>query len=173
MSFRLIVSDHKPVISDHIQDILEDFLLDIGYLSGRKTGEEVQESVPFRLWTECLLKNPEQYRTIDEFATILDTSKPTIYRHLNKLKNLDLIEEKELTIEDNGEVIKKGYRLIQGDLTKAWHVTELNVESNMKRYRETVERINKLSKGESIVRSYKCPKCGEDIKKVIEEEKGE
>ncbi len=168
MGFEIKLTEHNPIITEHIDEILEKFLLDIGYLSGRRSGDEVYGSVPFRLWKDVFLDKPDKFRTIDEMATILETSKPTIYRHLNKLKDLKLIEEKEITIEDNGEVVKKAYRLRQGDLTKAWHITELNMQSNIKRYRETVERINSLASGEKIIRSQTCPKCGEEIKVVDE-----
>jgi len=144
MTFEIKISSHTPAAGDDLKEILEDFLLDIGYLSGRKKGKEVHESIPFRLWTDVFLKHPEKPRTVDEMASILDTSKPTIYRHLRKLKNMDLLESEELVLEDNGEVVKKGYRIRQGDLLTAWHVTEANVESTLKRYRQTIKRINKL-----------------------------
>ncbi len=172
MGFKIQISNHTPNVTNNLNEILEDFLLDIGYLSGRKTGEELYESVPFKLWTDCFLEKPEKFRTMDELAVMLDTTKPTIYRHLNKLKALKLIEEKEMTIEDNGKVDKKGFRLRQGDLSKAWHITELTVESNLKRYRETVERIDLLSSGEKVIISRTCPNCGEDIKKVQDREGG-
>ncbi len=166
MDFKIQVSEHNPIVSNDLEEILKNFLLDIGYLSGRKSEEDVYESVPFRLWTDCLLEKPEKFRTIDEMATILDTTKPTIYRHLNKLKDLQVLEEKEMTIEDDGKVEKKGYRLHQGDLLKAWHITELNIESNLKRYKETVEMINSLSSGKNIITGHTCPSCGEEIKKI-------
>lgn len=172
MDFKIQVSEHKPKISNSLEEILEDFLLDIGYLSGRKSEDEVQDSVPFKLWTDCFLEKPEKFRTIDELAVMLDTTKPTVYRHLNKMKALNLLEEKELTIEDDGEVTKKGYRLNQGNLLKAWHITELTIESNLKRYRETVERINSLSSGKKIIMGHTCPNCGEKIES-IEEHKGD
>ncbi|MEF8833097.1 MAG: winged helix-turn-helix domain-containing protein [Candidatus Thermoplasmatota archaeon] len=168
MDFEIKVSDHKPIVSNNLEEILENFLLDIGYLSGRKSEDELYESVPFRLWTECFLEKTEEFMTVDELAMKLDTTKPTIYRHLNKLKGLQLVEEKEMTIEDDGEVIKKGYRLRQGDLLKAWHTTELNIESNLRKYKETVERINMLSSGENIITDHTCPNCGEKIKKIKE-----
>ncbi len=136
---------HIPVASDTLEEVLENFLLDIGYLSGRKMGEELYESIPFRLWTDCFLKMPEKSRTVDELAALLDSSKPTIYRHLNKLKKMDLLESQDIVEEDNGEVVKKGYRLRQGDLLTAWHVTEANIESTMKRYRETIDKIVKMT----------------------------
>ncbi len=144
MTFEIKISSHTPSAGDDLNEILEDFLLDIGYLSGRKTGKEVHQSVPFRLWTDVFLKDPERPRTVDEMAAILDTSKPTIYRHLRKMKDMDFLESEELVLEDNGEVIKKGYRIRQGDLLTAWHVTEANVESTLKRYRQTIKRIKRL-----------------------------
>jgi len=173
MDFKIQVAEHRPKVSNNLEEILEDFLLDIGYLSGRKSEEELYESAPFRLWTDCFLEKPEKFRTMDELAVILDTTKPTVYRHLNKLKALQLLEEKELTIEDNGEVTKKGYRLRQGNLLKAWHITELTLESNLKRYRETIERINSLSSGKKMITGHTCPNCGEEINKIKEITKGE
>ncbi|MBS3817291.1 MAG: ArsR family transcriptional regulator [Candidatus Thermoplasmatota archaeon] len=173
MTFEIRVTDHKPMVTNDLEEMLESFLLDIGYLSGRKKEEELYDSVPFRLWTECFLEKPEKFRTIDELTTMLDTTKPTIYRHLNKLKALQLVEEKEMTLEDDGEVVKKGYRLRQGNLLKAWHITELNIESNLKRYKETVEKINSLSSGKNIITKHTCPNCGEKIKKIDESKKGD
>ena len=147
MAFEIMLRSHTPINSDSLEEILEQFLLDIGYLSGRKRGEELYQSIPFRLWTQCFLKSPEKPRTADELAAILDASKPTIYRHLNKLKNMDLLESEEVVEWDDGEVIKKGYRLRHGDFNTAWHVTEANIESTKKRYRETVDRIVELTGG--------------------------
>ncbi len=148
MPFEIQVCSHSPIVSNNLDEILERFLLDIGFLSGRKRGEELYESIPFKLWTECLLDSPEKSWTVDELSETLEASKPTIYRHLNKLKNLDMVEAKEVVEEDNGEVIKKGYRLRHGDLMHAWYITEANIESAVKRYRETVANISELIKGE-------------------------
>ncbi len=146
MTFEIRMRSHIPVASDTLEEVLENFLLDIGYLSGRKRGEELYESIPFRMWTDCFLKAPEKSRTVDELAALLDASKPTIYRHLNKLKKMDLLESQDIVEEDNGEVIKKGYRLRQGDLMTAWHVTEANIESTMNRYRETIDKIVNMTR---------------------------
>ncbi|MFW6305330.1 MAG: transcriptional regulator, partial [Candidatus Saliniplasma sp.] len=80
MSFEIKISSHTPAAGNDLNEILEDFLLDIGYLSGRKTGKEAHESVPFRLWKDVFLKEPDKPRTVDEMAAMLETSKPTIYR---------------------------------------------------------------------------------------------
>lgn len=147
MSFEIKVSSHTPMVSDDLNEILERFLLDIGYLSGRKTGEELYDSVPFRMWTDFLLKDPRKPLTVDELSARLDASKPTIYRHLNKLKNMDLLESEEIVEDDDGEVIKKGYKLRNGDFKTAWHVTEANIESTLKRYKQTIDKIIELSEG--------------------------
>lgn len=173
MDFKIQISDHNPKVTNNLNEVLEDFLLDIGYLSGRKSGEELHESVPFRLWTDCFLEKPEKFRTMDELSVILDTTKPTVYRHLNKLKALNLLEEKEMTIEDNGKVEKKGFRLKQGNLSKAWHITELTIESNLKKYKETIERIEALSSGEKVIIDRTCPNCGEEVKKIKDSKTGE
>ncbi len=145
MTFEIMMRSHTPVASDSLEETLENFLLDIGYLSGRKRGEELYQSIPFRMWSDCFLKAPEKSRTVDELAALLDASKPSVYRHLNKLKNMDLLESMDIVEEDNGEVTKKGYRLRQGDLLTAWHVTEANIESTLKRYRETIHRIVEMT----------------------------
>ncbi len=173
MDFKIQISEHRPKVSNNLKEVLEDFLLDIGYLSGRKSGEELYDSVPFRLWIDCFLEKPEKFRTMDELSVMLDTTKPTVYRHLNKLKALQLLEEEELTIEDDGEVTKKGYRLRQGNLLKAWHITELTIESNLKRYRQTIERINSLSSGEKMITGHTCPNCGEEIEKIKDTQEGD
>lgn len=173
MDFEIKVADHKPMVSNDLEEILENFLLDIGYLSGRKSGKELYESVPFKLWTDCFLDKPEKFKTIDDLAMELDTTKPTIYRHLNKLKKLQILEEEELVLEDDGEVVKKGYRFRQGNLLKAWHTVELNTKSSMKKYEETVERIEMLSSGEKIITGHTCPNCGEKIKRINEIKEGD
>ncbi len=144
MPFKVVVSSHTPISSDDLNEVLENFLLDIGYLSGRKEGEELYDSIPFRLWTDCFLKDMDKPWTVDEMADVLDASKPSIYRHLNKMKDLDIVESDDITIEDNGEVIKKGYKIRHGDLMTAWHITEANIESALNRYRESVSRIAEL-----------------------------
>ncbi|MFO8109371.1 MAG: winged helix-turn-helix domain-containing protein [Thermoplasmata archaeon] len=146
MPFSMKIASHTPISSNKLNEVLENFLLDIGYLSGRKEGEELYNSIPFRLWTDCFLRDTERVWTVDEMANKLQASKPSVYRHLNKLKNLDIIESKDIVVEDNGEVIKKGYRIRHGDLVTAWHITEANVESALKRYRESIAKIDDMIK---------------------------
>ncbi len=78
---------------------------------------------------------------MEELAAYLNTTKPTIYRHLNKLKAIDILEEVE--VERDGSM-KRGYRIRYGDLRKAWSFTEANVEMAMQNYRQTVEHFQRL-----------------------------
>jgi len=78
---------------------------------------------------------------VEELAALLDTTKPTIYRHINKLKSLDLLES--MDVEFEGQV-RKGYRIRYGDLSKAWSFTEANVTMAIENYRKTVVHFQKL-----------------------------
>ena len=121
------------------------FLRQIGYLSkgyDPKTGAlSVQDSVPYRLFMECFMRNIKRVWQVDELAAMLETTRPTIYRHLNKLKAMDVIEE--VGTDRDGQT-KKGYRIRYGDLRKAWSFTEANVEIAMESYRKTIDHIQSL-----------------------------
>jgi predicted transcriptional regulator len=93
------------------------------------------------MFTECLMKNTKRAWTVEEMAAKLKTTKPTIYRHLNKLKAIDILEE--VDIDRSGDK-KKGYRIRYGDLSKAWNFTEANVEMAMEAYRKTIDHLQKL-----------------------------
>jgi predicted transcriptional regulator len=69
----------------------------------------------------------------------LGTTKATIYRHLNKLKGLDIMEE-----EIVGNKKEKGYRFRYGNFAKAWNFVEAHVKVAMENYGETVEHLQEL-----------------------------
>jgi predicted transcriptional regulator len=96
------------------------------------------------LFTECFLGNLNRVWAVEELAVFLGTTKPTVYRHLNKLKAIDVLED--VSVEIGGQR-KKGYRIRYGDLGKAWSFTEANVELAMQSYRKTVEHLQRLAKG--------------------------
>jgi predicted transcriptional regulator len=87
------------------------------------------------------MRNIKRVWQVEELAAYLNTTKPTIYRHLNKLKSIDLLEEAE--VERDG-VMKRGYRIRYGDLRKAWSFTEANVDMAMQNYRQTVDHFQRL-----------------------------
>ena len=147
MGFELTVVSNTPLTPlKDIGDVAIMFLSQIGYLPkgyDPKTGaKSVNDSVPYRLFVECFLSRPERGWTAEQLAVKLKTTKATVYRHLNKLKEIDLLDE--VQVDDRGTP-RKGYRIRYGNLTKAWNFVEANVEVAMENYRKTVEHLQKLA----------------------------
>ena len=114
----------------NIDDLALQFLRQIGYLpkgyDPKTQAMTVQESVPYRLFMDCFMRNIKRVWLVDEMAVYLETTRPTIYRHLNKLKGMDIIEE--LETERDGQM-KKGYRIITAsDPGNAIRLCEKKVE---------------------------------------------
>src|SRR2546426_501520 len=99
-------------------------------------------SVPYRLFVECLLGRLVKGWTVEQLAAKLKTTKATIYRHINKLKEMDLLDEVNVTERSS---VRKGYRIRYGNLSKAWNFVESNVEIAMENYRKTVDHLEKLA----------------------------
>ncbi len=149
MAFEITVISNVPLtpLKDRREVVLT-FLQQIGYLSrGRERSRSVrdfEERVPYRLFVECLLERMERGRTVEEMASKLGTTKATIYRHISKLKLLDLLEEVDVQTPEGP---RKGYRIRYGNLAKAWNFVEAHVEVAMKNYRETVDHLQSLVGG--------------------------
>ncbi|MCG7840746.1 MAG: ArsR family transcriptional regulator [Methanomassiliicoccales archaeon] len=146
--FELNVMSNTPLTPvEDLKDVSLQFLKQIGYISkgyDPKTDvENIQESIPYRLFTECFLCNINRVWAVEELSAYLSTTKPTVYRHLNKLKAIDVLED--VSVEIGGQR-KKGYRIRYGDLGKAWSFTEANVELAMQSYRKTVEHLQRLAR---------------------------
>jgi DNA-binding transcriptional ArsR family regulator len=146
MPFELALRYSTPLtpVSD-LDEVLREFLRMVGYLpdgeDGRGSEGPVSESLAFRLVRECLLKDPTRPWYADELTAVLHTSKPTVYRHINKLKALDLLEEVVGPGEGKG---RKGYRVRYGNMARAWDFTEANAQNALRRYRETVNHLQTL-----------------------------
>ena len=130
--------------------VAETFLVQIGYIpkgyDPKTSATNVRESVPYRLFMDYFMNNMGKAWAVEELAALLETTKPTIYRHINKLKSMDLLES--VDVEFDGTT-RKGYRIRYGDLLKAWSFTEANVNMAMENYRKTVEHFQNLAKAES------------------------
>jgi hypothetical protein len=154
MPFELSVRYSTPLtpIQD-AEEVLVEFLRLVGYLpahdDGRAGEGPVRESLAYRLVRDCLLRDPTRPWYAEELMVVLQTSKPSIYRHLNKLKQLDLLEEAGGVADGKG---RKGYRLRYGSLARAWDFTEANAMNAPKRYRETVDHLQSLIDREATVR---------------------
>ena len=144
--FELQVVSNTPMsgVTD-VNVVAETLLVQIGYLPkgyDPKTGAvTIRESVPYRLFMDYLMAYPSKAWTVEELAVLLDTTKPTIYRHINKLKSMDLLEAMDVEFNDQ---IRKGYRIRFGDIVKAWTFTESNVNMAMDNYRKTVMHFQEL-----------------------------
>jgi DNA-binding transcriptional ArsR family regulator len=146
MPFELSLRYSTPLtpIAD-VDEVLREFLRLVGYLpegeDGRGSEGPIAQSLAYRLVRDCLLRDPTRAWYVDELTAVLKTSKPTVYRHINKLKSLDLLEEVGGVADGKG---RKGYRLRYGNLARAWDFTEANAQNALRRYRETVNHLQAL-----------------------------
>jgi predicted ArsR family transcriptional regulator len=148
--FEIQVVSNTPLTPvNDFHTVATTLLYQVGYLpkgyDPKTDTESVRNSVPYRLVVNCFLKRPEKAWTIDELCTVLDTSRPTVYRHLNKLKALDLVEESVVRPDSSEGQPKKAYRIRYGDLSKAWNFVEAHVKVAMDNYRKTVDHLQELA----------------------------
>ena len=80
---------------------------------------------------------------VDDIAAGLHTSRPTVYRHLNKLKSFDILEEVSILDETTNQN-KKAYRLRYGDLDKAWNFVEAHIKVAVENYTKTIQHLQRL-----------------------------
>ena len=152
MPFELSLRYSTPLtpIAD-LDEVLREFLRLVGYLpegvEGRGSEGPVAQSLAYRLVRDCLLKDLTRAWYVDELTAVLKTSKPTVYRHVNKLKALDLLEEVGGATDGKG---RKGYRLRYGNLARAWDFTEANAQNALRRYRETVNHLQTLIEKQAL-----------------------
>lgn len=146
MAFELVVVSNTPLtpVAD-LDEVGVAFLRQVGYL-GRGADDEAnaRESVAYRLFRDCFLLRPSKAWTAEELITFLGTSRPTLYRHLNKLKALDLLEESSLR-DAQENTSRKAYRLRYGNLAKAWNFVEANVKVAIDNYRKTADHLQFLA----------------------------
>ncbi len=146
MPFELALRYATPLtpIAD-LDEVLREFLRLVGYLpegeEGRGSEGPVAQSLAYRLVHDCFLRDTARPWYVEELTAVLRTSKPTVYRHINKLKALDLLEEVGGAADGKG---RKGYRLRYGNLARAWDFTEANAQNALRRYRETVNHLQTL-----------------------------
>ena len=147
MPFELTVRYSIPLtpLTD-VDEVLREFLSQIGYLSEGADPEATDGSVAYRLMRDCLLRHPDRLWYPEELTAVLKTSKPTVYRHLNRLKALDLLEE--VAEAQEGGKGRKGFRLRYGNLGRAWDFVEANAQNALKHYRETVDHLGRLLEAE-------------------------
>ncbi len=148
MAFEITVVSNVPLtpLKDP-REVALTFLQQIGYLprgvEGTGVARELMDGIPYRLFVS-LLRSKDRGRTVEQMAASLKTTKATVYRHVNKLKSLDILEEVEVPAPGGS---RKGYRVRYGNLAKAWNFVEAHVQVAMEHYRETVEHLQGLVEG--------------------------
>ena len=148
MSFELNVVSNTPLtpLSD-IDEVAILFLNEVGYFpkgyDPKTDVTDIRDSVPYKLMVNYFLERMDRAWIVEDLATALGTTKATIYRHINKLKGFDLLEE--MNVEDSEGNCRKGYRIRYGNLSKAWNFTEAHVTVAMENYRKTVDHLQELA----------------------------
>ncbi len=145
ISFHLALSERPPVnTGSDAQARLVDMMEAMGYLTPWSTprdGGNITGNLAFRLLKDCLMDRPDRSWTMRELMAVLDTSKPTLYRHLKKLEALDLMER---GLRGESPRSSKAFRIRYGDLSKAWNFTEEHARQSLRSYRQTVEHLETL-----------------------------
>ena len=137
MEFEIRVANISPPLNEEdYKKVAEKFLKAIGYMNNNDT----IESPSYKLF-ELFLLHPNRQWTIDEIIMELNVTKATVYRHLNKLKGMDLLEEEKM---GEGKKVKKTYKLRYGNIAKAWSFVEAHVKVAMENYNETVSHLQNL-----------------------------
>jgi len=153
MSFELNVVSNIPLTPlNNLDEVAILFLNQIGYFpkgyDPKTDVTDIRDSVPYRLMVDYFLDRMDKAWIVEELAVALGTTKATVYRHINKMKGFDLLEE--MNVEDAQGSPRKGYRIRYGNLSKAWNFTEAHVNVAMENYRKTVDHLQDLAskKGE-------------------------
>lgn len=138
MAFEMQVVSHAPLVGEEDpQRLARLFFQMIGY-TARKGPDH---GISFKVFYDCFLMHPDKDWTVDELAVAAGTTMPSVYRHLNKLKDLDLIEDRHI---DVGGERKRAFRLRYGDLSKAWNFVEAHFQLAMENYRKSVDHLEQL-----------------------------
>lgn len=144
--FALTVVSNTPLVGERDPKAVARALFSqIGYLSGRGADSRVA----FGLVYDCFLLHPERLWTAEELAAHLKTSAPTVYRHLNRLRGLELLEDLD-TPDAEAEAARRrgprrrGYRLRYGNLARAWQFVEAHLRVAAENYAKTVEHLQAL-----------------------------
>ncbi len=139
MAFEMQVVSNTPLIGEEDLDgAAKKFFEQIGYIS-----KGTDPNIPYKIFADFFLKHPTKAWFVDEIATELKTSRPTVYRHLNKLKDFDILEEIRV-FDEATQQNKKAYRMRYGNFQKAWNFVEAHLKIAIENYSKTVEHLQKL-----------------------------
>ena len=133
------VVSNTPLVGEvDPETVAKKFFEQIGYIS-----KGADPTIPYKMFADFFIKHPTKAWFVEELSNELKTSKPTIYRHLNKLKGFDILEEMQV-FDNTTKQNKKAYRLRYGNLQKAWNFVEAHIKVAVENYSKTVEHLQKL-----------------------------
>jgi predicted transcriptional regulator len=139
MVFEMQVVSNTPLVGEDDPDIVaKKFFEQIGYIS-----KGTDPDIPYKLFADFFLKHPTKAWFVDDIAATLKTSRPTVYRHLNKLKGFDILEEVSV-FDEVSKQQKKAYRLRYGSIQKAWTFVEAHLKVAIENYGKTIEHLQNL-----------------------------
>ena len=96
------------------------------------------ESMPYKILDECFFQRPDRVWTAEEIAAWIETTKPTAYRHLNRLISLGLIERCRAS---DGGPPTSAFHLRFGSLKKGWQKIETQTELILDKYKKTIKKL--------------------------------
>ena len=96
------------------------------------------ESMPYKILDECFFQRPDRAWTAEEIAAWIETTKPTAYRHLNRLISLGLIERCRAS---DGGPPTSAFHLRFGSLKKGWQKIETQTELILDKYKKTIKNL--------------------------------
>lgn len=147
-SFNFVLAEVEPLTQDshpdsrttapdrEVESLLGRLLMACGYLDSRSG--KVASDIPFKLFNDWLLARRDRIWTADELAVALSASRPTIYRHLNRLEQMGWLEK---VILKEGHPRITGFRLRGGTLGRAWPLIEDKLELGLLGYRKAINQL--------------------------------
>ena len=96
------------------------------------------ESMPYKILDECFFQRPDRAWTAEEIAAWIETTRPTAYRHLNRLISLGLIERCRAA---DGGPPTSAFHLRLGSLKKGWQKIETQTELVLDKYKKTIAKL--------------------------------
>ncbi len=96
------------------------------------------ESMPYKILDECFFQRPDRAWTAEEIAAWIETTRPTAYRHLNRLISLGLIERCRAS---DGGPPTSAFHLRFGSLKKGWQKIETQTEIILDKYKKTIKKL--------------------------------
>ncbi len=138
MPFTLRVTHERPSSpeQDPLRAAVHKFIVRAGAVSPGSDPTFMLDLVCDRFLAE-----PKRFWTADELVEVLSTNKVTLKNNMDRLRDLDLIQEENIP---SGGKAKKGYRFRYGSLSDAFRFTMVHADIILPNYRKDVVAARKV-----------------------------